>query len=331
MMEEFILLETHFWVKDNQINASTRNICSSDYFKIIEGIARILFPEEEFEIFFLPPEKWSYKDIIKIIAKNPASTVPVLLSLWALIFTTLSYKDSHEEHLHDEKIWTIDDVTKCLEFQEILKWYENDWYVVEWIDEEKINAICWNITIKKAKNELYDTMILDEIVEYSELKLVNNNRKIIKNKKIQRKDFKRYIEYVPENDEREKRDIEWIIEIVSPVLLQTKEWKWIPWKGIYYWDSIKEGELDILTSWEGISYYMQDNEFKNKIKDKSINFKNWDAIKVKFSIKYKIKNWIIGWKTIYISNVLKLNEDVFKYKEKLKKVKNNNDNILTLF
>lgn len=329
---EYILLENHFWVPNNEIRSFTRNKSWEDITFIIQEIASILYPNLEIEVLFLPTEKGSYRDIAKIISKHPLWTFNVLIALWTITFWILTYIDTHEEHLHNEKNWVLDDTKKCIEFKKMLYDYKNEWIEIDWINDNKIKEVCGNVKIKKSKNDFIKTLKKDDMISDDEIILLNNSNKIIKNHKIERKNFDKYIEYVSENEEYIKDNIEWVIELISPVVRQKKEWKWIPWKWIYYWKDIFEKWIEILLNWEEINFYMQDMSFKKKIKNHKVTFWSWDNIKSIFTLKCLLKIDIVQNKSIYIKQVKKLNDDIFEYKEILIKKKNKvSKNILTLF
>lgn len=332
----YIIIENHFWVPDNEIRANTRNKYWEDFSNIIHRIASIIYPNIEIEVLFLPPKNWSYNDIIKVVSKHQFATFNVIVAIWTISLLALTYIDSHEEHNHTEKWWVVDDTKKCLELEKMIEDIKKDWYDIENIPEEKLKEVCWDIKIKKSKNDAITTLKLDDMITNDEVILLNNKNQIIKKHNIQRKNFDRYIEYVPENEEFVKSNIEWIIEIISPVVKQKKEWKWIPWKWIYYWENIKEKWLDILRNWEEINFYMQDEDFKKKIYWQEVKFWSWDNISVTLSLKCDLKIDIVQNKKIYINEVKKVNADNIYYKwitEKMKveKKKQLEEQIQTLF
>ena len=216
----------------------------------------------------------------------------------------------------------------------MLEDYKKDWIEIDWIDDEKINEVCWNIKIKKSKNDFIATLKNDDMISNDEIILLNNKGSIIKSHKIDRKQFDNYIEYVPENEEYIRNNIEWVIELISPVVRQKKEWKWIPWKWIYYWEDINERWIEILLNWEEINFYMQDENFKKQIKKHEVTFWSWDNIKSIFTLKCLLKIDIVQNKSIYIKEVKKKNDDILVYKEVFIKNKTkikSSENILTLF
>lgn len=324
---EYILLENHFWVPNNEIRSITRNKSWEDLSIVIQEIASIIYPDVQIEILFLPPEIWSYKDTIKIVW----ATLTVISTIWMFAFQILQYKDSHDEHMHNEKNWSIDDTKKCIEFKKMIEEYKKDWLNIEGVQDDKINQLCWNIKIKKSKNDFVNTLKKDDMISNSEILLLKSDKTVVRTHNIERTNFDDYIEYVPENEEHLIKDIKWTIELISPVIRQKKEWKWIPWKGVFYWDDIKKYWFNVLSNWEQINFYMQDEEFKKQIYNHSVTFWSGDNIKTVFDLKYTSKIDLIQNKHIYIKEVKSINDEIFEYKEKAITKSINKDEILTLF
>lgn len=327
MNMNYITFENHFWVPNKQINAYTRNKAMSDVVFIMSEIAKTLYPDENIEILFLPPEEWSYKDILKIVGVS----IPVLTVVWYYSFEYLNYRDSHQEHKHNESMWVLEDTQKCIEFQKKIQDLSKEWYGVEWINEEWIKEICWDIKLTKTKNNFYNTLQEDELVASNEIVLVRKNKPIRSNK-IPRNEFKDYVEYIPESEKIVKEDQDGIIELVSPVLLQQKEWKWKPWEWMYYWENILYNGIVILEDGETVKFYMQDNDFKKQIYNHEITFWTWDNMSVSFNLSLDLYINIVKNKNIYVKEVKKLNEEVIEHKAKLsKKKQKKNSEVMTLF
>jgi len=310
----FITIESHFWVPDNLIRPHTRNACNKDLVEIIYQITKIIYQNETFEIFLLPSEPWSYKDIIKIINKNAW-----IISIIAVIIPWIALYDSHQDHNHNEKMRIVDDTAKCLDLQEkILKLWET--YDISWINNEKIQEACGNISLKKLKNNRYETLKNDAMISDEETIIKNDWNDILFQKKIVRQDFDKMIEQVPEKEDYLWQDMQWFIELISLVIKQKKAWKWIARRWTYFWENIIYWWIDILTKWEEINFYMQDKEFKKKIDDHSISFASWDNIKIVFDIKCEIKNWIPQNKLIYVKEVQSFNETIIEHVVKNKNI-----------
>jgi len=331
----FLTIESHFGVPQNLIRVRTRNKCSDDLVGIIKIIASILYPGEEFEIFLLPAEDGSYKDVIKLL-KNVKSEIlktPIvaLTTIGILTVGILTYTDSHAEFLHSKKMWVIDDTAKCLSLKEQIAKLSNE-YEIENIPDEKIKEVCGNIELKKFKNDRYKVLQNDEMISSDETIIKNPESEIIYRKRVDRSEFDMCIEPLPENEEYRIENLEGVIELISPVLKQKKEGKGITWRGIYHGENIQERGIDILLDEEAVNFYMQDPEFKEKINKHEVVFSTDENMNVLFNITGIIDVTTIKDKSIYIKEVLRINEDVIEHKYKsLKKNSTPPEDQLPLF
>jgi len=292
-----LIIESHFWVPENAIYPITRNHSSEDLVSLIYRINEILYPNEKIEILILPSETWSYKDILKVVWYT--ATWVATLAIWYL-----TYIDAHEEH-------QMEMMEKCVNMinQETDKKIE--------IDYSKISKLCEDYWVKKIKNSRYELLEKDKTISYEETIIKDESKKILYIKKINRENFWDMIFPLPEDQEIYLENIEWTIELISLVVKQKKEWKWIPWKWTYYWDEIEDFWYKLLYSWEEVSFYMQDKEFKEKIQNHDITFSSWDNITVLFDLKWIIKNWIFLNKNIYIKEVRQFNEKVIEHTQNI--------------
>lgn len=316
-----MILELHFGVPWHWIRGDTRNRCCSDVVWMIHETAGILFPNEEFEVFFYPPEKGSYKDILQIIKKNPLGSMGMVLTLSTVVFQWLTYEDSHDDHLRNERTKIVDDTAKCLDLRtklEELKW---KWFEVENLPEDKLMAACGNLKLKKLKNEHWKTLQEDEMVSDNEITLSDGDWRTVANDKVPRTDFGKKIESVVENEEYFRDGLVWVIELISPVFKQKQAGKWTPWKGIYYWEDLNERWVEILRDWEEIAFFMQDSDFKKQIEEWAVSFQAGDNLKVIFSIKgsLSVDPLLFQGRSIYVTMVQKFNEDLVEHKQQLKR------------
>lgn len=322
---EFITIESHFGVPDNCIRANTRNKCSEDFVEIINQIAQIVFPEDKFEICLLPPAPGSYTDIIKIFKaakkefkKNPVAvtmtTGAALGALGALAFSILTYVDSHTEHLHNKEMWEVEDAAKCLALKEQIASL-SETYTIEILSDEQIKKVCGDINIKKLKNNRYKILEGDEMIASDTTVLKNASAEVMIQKKVERNEFLLYVEDLPE-EEGIKENSEGVIELISLVVKQQKEGKGIPWKGTYYGEEILQNGEVILEDGELVSFFMQDETFKQRIKNNEVVFGSGDNISAKFDVKFS-RNLDGTWsKTIYVNEVQKFNEVIIEHKPK---------------
>jgi hypothetical protein len=310
--EKFFIIETHFGVSGNFVRADTRNKCSEDLVVMIQEIAKILYPNDYFDIYLLPPESGSYKDIIKFVKKG--STVATIIAVGTLTLGFLNYQDSHETHLHEMKMAAIDDITDCLGINKTIENLKKQ-YDIDNIPQSKIDEVCGNITLKKRKNNFYNTLDKDSMIIDNETILRNEQNQTIFSKKIEKNDFSKYITIAP-NQEYLKENVEGIIELISPVVKQKKEGKGITWRGTYYGKDIFYNNTSILKNEEDVDFYMQDSEFKNKIYNKEIKFGIGDNMMIIFDISGEIKGGLIQNRNIYIKEVKRYNEDIITHKKK---------------
>lgn len=315
MSLEFITIESHYGVPENAIRVNTRNQCSESFTGIINGIASILYPTEEFDIFLLPSERGSYKDIIKIVKKKPLESATAVVAVGTLVVGFLTYLDGHATHVHDEKVHIIDDASKCLALkQQMAELAKN--YEVDNIPEDKINEVCGNLRLKKIKNDRLKTLQNDDMITSEQIIVKDSELKIIFDKKIERKDFEDQVEFLSDL-EYTRENMEGVIELVSLVVKQKKEGKGIPWKGFYYGDDISDRGINILFNGENINFYMQDLNFKNKIDKHEIAFSNGDNINAVFDIRGSLNMDMNLSKSIYVKEVKRFNEDIIEHKAKI--------------
>lgn len=305
---QYLTLESHFWVIDHAIRPDTRNICSKELVSLIYRVASIITPEEKIEVLILPSEIWSYKDIFKI-----TWGIPIVAILWA-VWWYLNYQDSHERH-------QMDMIHSCTE--EIQR-IENMTWVSFSISEDKIYELCEDYGIQKNKNTRYKTLQGDETIEYEETVIKTQDRQNIFQSSIQRQDFQRMIVPLPEDEEYKKEDIKWTIELISLVVKQKKEGKGIPWKWTYFWDDILYQGIKILENNEDIDFFMQDNEFKQRIKNQEIQFSSWDNISVSLKMNVEISAGVTKNRKIYVSKVLWFNNQEIPHLDKKEKEKESN-------
>lgn len=315
---EFLLIESHFWVSNNSIRPNTRNVCSTELVSIIYKVAEIVCPEEKIEVLMLPSEVWSYKDIFKIIW-----AIWTVAAVVGTVYVVLWYyrdSDKNELEMINSCIETIKNVNQ-------LSWDEIS------VTNETFEKICEDYGVINSKNKRYDTLEKDETIEYEETLIKNwwDNRAVILNNKIEREYFHNMITVLPEDENFEWNNYEWVIELISLVVKQKKEWRGIQWRWTYYWDKIEHNWIDILSPNDEINFYMQDETFKQKIRDQEVEFKSWDNITVIFDIKTEIWGWMAKNLTIYVKEVKSFNDAVIVHEVKAETKWENTGNQQRLF
>lgn len=317
-IEDFITIETHFGVSEHFIRADTRNKCSEDLVAIIREVSGILYPDDSFDIYLLPPEPGSYRDIVKFVKKNKIGmSVGTVIAVGGLVLGYLNYKDSHEAHLNDEKMWVVDESIKCLDLQKKLEDLGKD-YDIKIISEKKITEVCGNLNLKKRKNNFYSTLNGDGMIKNNETILRNAQNQSIFSKKVERNDFVKYIEPILDTKYSKENNVG-IVELISPVVKQKKEGKGIAWRGTYYGGNILFKDIFILKDGDDIEFYMQDSDFKGQISSKERTFAVKDNMKIVFDITGELKGGMLLNRSIYIKEVKSYNEEVIPHKIKLVK------------
>ncbi|MCX6733473.1 MAG: hypothetical protein NTX63_01540 [Candidatus Peregrinibacteria bacterium] len=317
-IEDFVTIETHFGVAEHYIRANTRNKCSDDLASMINEVARILFPDDRFDIYLLPPEPGSYRDIVKFVRTNRVgSLVGLAITVGGLVLGYLNYKDSHEAHLEGMKMATIDETTKCLQLQMTMEDLKND-YSIQSVPGEKIQEVCENLNLKKKKNSFYNTLRGDGMISNNETILKDSANQSVFSKTIQRIDFSKYIEPILDQEYSQENN-EGIVELISPVVKQKKDGKGIAWRGTYYGEDILYNSIPILINGDDIEFYMQDPDFKGQISSKERTFAVGDNMKIVFTITGELKNGAFQNRSIYIKEVRSYNEDTIPHKARLSK------------
>lgn len=304
LIMEYITLESHFWVPDHAIRIDTRNICSKELVNLIHRVVSIIAPEETIEVFILPPEPWSYTDVLKIIW----SGIVWLSSIIGAVYAILTY------HRDSDKI-QLEMIKDCIETMQIASNLSKN---IE-IDDSVLNILCEDYGIKKIKNTRYKILEEDEMVEYEETVIKGADKQSICQSRIERQNFSKMQFALPEDEKYEKENFSGLIELVSLVVKQKKQGRGIAWKGTYFWNDIIYEGIKILEDKEDIDFFMQDQEFKQKIKNQEISFSNWDNMEVLFSIKADISAGIIKNRNIYVNTVLGFNYQIVPHTEKREK------------
>ena len=301
---DFLLIESHFWVSDNSIRPNTRNVCSTELVSIIYKVAEIISPGEKIEVLMLPSEIWSYKDVFRIAWGSITTVATVVTCTYAILSYNMD-SDKNELEMINSCIETIKNVNQ-LQWDEIL------------VTNETFEKICEDYGVINSKNKRYDTLEKDETIKYEETFIKNwwETSVVISNNKIEREYFHNMITVLPEDENFEWNNYEWVIELISLVVKQKKEWRGIQWRWTYYWDKIEHNWIDILSPNDEINFYMQDETFKQKIRDQEVEFKSWDNITVIFDIKTEIWGWMAKNLTIYVKEVKSFNDAVIVHEVK---------------
>lgn len=314
--EEYVTIETHFGVPGHFIRADTRNKCSENLVAMLEGVAAILYPDEQFDIYLLTPEPGSYKDFIKFTKKHKiGATIGTVATVSGIVFLVLNYRDTHEAHLNDEKMWVVENTSKCLDLQTKINEIREKGYEIAKIPTEKISEVCGDLALIKRKNGFYSTLENDRMVLNNEIILRDEEFQPVLSQKVERADFQKYIETTPDQ-KFSIDDVEGTVELISLVLKQKKEGRGIPWKGIYYGDTVYYKELSVLKEGDDLEFYMQDSDFKNQISNKERAFTAGDNMRIVFTVSGEIKAGKVASTSTYIKEVKSYNEEMIPHKSR---------------
>jgi hypothetical protein len=316
-----ITIETHFGIEGEYIKTITRNNCSEDLVEIIQEVARIIYPNLVFDVYFAPAETGSYRDIIKFCEKNKIGVATAsVIAIGTLVIQLLNYRDDHKSHSFEDNKTQIETIDKCLELQKSILNLSSEFEVSN-ITEEKIRLICSSTSLIRRKNDIFNTLIDDETVKSNEFILKDSEDNPIDSQKVDRENFPTYIEAVPDNHYSEQ-NFTGVIELISPVFKQKKEGKGITWRGTFHGETIKYNDVIIIGGQEDIDFYMQDMDFKKRILDQEQSFKIGDTLKVKFEVSGEIKGGVISNRSIFVKEVESINEIIIPHTQKVQKTTN---------
>lgn len=229
------ILENHYFgINGPAIKYSTRNICSDATAKMLEELAKILFPDEEIEIYVIPAKDWCHQDSFWIKNKNPLITWAILAVVWAVFIIPWQISqiitDTSTRRLNESQIevnQTQKDLNE-LQIQELKK-TTNQIMSNNNITNEQYKKIIESYEIKKQKNQHFQQLQKDKDIKKEQI-IAKQNDSIIFDKTIESIEFPNYIEDVqitittktiekihnltvikPVNDDQYK-ELMWIVE-----------------------------------------------------------------------------------------------------------------------
>lgn len=300
-----IELHYNFINNDNHsISFYTRNICSLAQVEIVSYIIKTLYPEEHFEVLSLVPSEGGFKDltIVKFLNKNPG-----VIAITGIIFSALLFGSQQKANNTTIDLNTLEIIEKCKNLGADVS------------EIQKVKDICNSYYIRKQKNTFYETTIFDKNIINIEPAVKNNNKFF--NKKILRNDFKYYIEEIPKEKEFLKTDLVGNIQLSQPFIAKQQQYgRGVAWKGIYYGDDVFDVNDDlIIEDGENVLFYMQDDDYKEKILNQEISFTSGDNIGVIFDISryYNYTSGKFGNPMLYVKRVISHNDNLVQHKKDL--------------
>ena len=307
------ILEIHYGTEISALSVDTRNVCSNALISLINEISKSLNCENSFEMMFLPSEKGSYKDIIKILKNKKTSykinnTTKIISFIILLMGTPQIIQNfrltSREIEQKDFEIET-QRTDKCLTWLEQLNALKQQGIKVE-ISQEELRRICNNVRVFKNINRFYNKIDKNNDILDQEFLLKTEGGKELKKIIIKKEDFKKFI-YT--DDDVYSGKFEGIhFEIISPVIKSVKGAK--SWTGEYKGISLSDEGIPLIENGEIVHFYMSDDNFKKEINNQEISFKQGDIIVGNIRINGKIReDFSISHRKIWIESVEKYNNE----------------------
>lgn len=284
VINELEVLQLHYYLSEysHSMDAKIYNKVESELLKIFDEVAKVLDLEISIEIQAL--EEGGIKAIYKFLNKKKNKRKIVIIGTFfagiigAIISDVISDRiksDPEMENLKKQKIeLEIQKLKKELSSDKELDFPENKEEEIV-INKEFVDSLAVYISeinkVKISKSKFYEFLLKEGKVEKISTQELDNNfkPKSIENF-VPRKDFKLFVINQAEIDSEYKYDVE--LEIVSPVLKRSK----LNWRAIY--------------NGEQITFNLKDENFKNLITNKNLQFSNGTKIVCELETKRKMND-----------------------------------------
>lgn len=280
-IKELEILQLHYYLSghSHSMDAKIYNKVESELLKIIEEVSRVLDLEISIEIQAL--EEGGLKAIYKFLNKKKNKRQIVIIGTFfaGIVATIMSdvisdkiKTDPEMEKLKKEKIeLEIQKLKKELKSDVEIDFKENELV----IDKEFIENLSIYISeinkVKISKSKFYELLTKENKIEKVSTQELNENYEPISEEKIvPRKDFKFFII----NEAEIESDYQYFIEleIISPVLKKSK----LNWRALY--------------NGEQITFSLNDENFKNLVTNKNLQFSNGTKIICELETKQKMND-----------------------------------------
>ncbi len=280
-IKELEILQLHYYLSghSHSMDAKIYNKVESELLKIIEEVSRVLDLEISVEIQAL--EEGGLKAIYKFLNKKKNKRQIVIIGTFfaGIVATIMSdvisdkiKTDPEMEKLKKDKIeLEIQKLKKELKSDVEINFKENELI----IDKEFIENLSMYISeinkIKISKSKFYELLTKENRIEKVSTQELNENYEPISEEKIvPRKDFKLFII----NEAEIEADYQYFVEleIISPVLKKSK----LNWRALY--------------NGEQITFSLNDENFKNLVTNKNLQFSNGTKIICELETKQKMND-----------------------------------------
>jgi len=283
-IKDLEILQLHYYLSHNEhsMDAKIYNKVESEFLKIVDEVSKILDLEVLIEIQAL--EEGGIRSIYRFLnkKKNRRKIVVIGAFFAGIVGTIMSdvisqniNSDPEMERLKKEKIeLEIQKLKKDLSIDTEIEFEESDKQEIV-IDQEFINNLSIYISelnhVKISKSKFYKLLLEEgKIEKVSTQELDESYEPIADEKSVPRKDFKYFIISEKKIDSDYEYDVE--LEIISPVLKRNK----------MNWRALHNGEQ--------ISFSLKDENFKNLILNKNLQFSNGTKIVGELETKQKMND-----------------------------------------
>lgn len=250
--------ELHYYFNDNShsMNALVRNECEKEILLIFKELITSLDIEVEIESeAFL---EGGLKEWWKLLGKN-SPQITLLLTVLAIYLSQHPTENKELVKLQIENL-KLDNEIKQNELKKISKEIKSEDEVTDELVYRVLEKLNNDYKLLWYKSNFYRKLNLYlKVNKISTQKLDENNKPIGNERIISRNEFSKFI--IHSNKFPPNIDEEALIDIISPVLI----------KGNFQWKGFYNGEI--------IGFEMKDNDFKNAVLNKQIEFINGTAIK----------------------------------------------------
>lgn len=236
-MQEANKLELHYFFNDNshQIDALVRNKCEAELLAIAYEAAVAL--EISLNINSDIVAEGGFRDFWNFLGNNN-NQISLILVVITIIFSRVPMSDPEAETLENElKKLSIEE--KKLNIQKLKQELEQNEFNPETIGKVT-KVVDSNLKILKRKSNFYTHLSkYNKVTEVSFAAVNDKYEAVFDERHVKSSEFRKFI--LSTNKLRSEVDSEAIIQIVSPVLRETKH----KWKGIYNEETISFDMLDV--------------------------------------------------------------------------------------
>ncbi len=286
-MTESYIFQTYYDIDDKSIKAETRDKVSSSDIDIIKFILKREFPDLEYEIRYLPSEEGSFKDNLKITIISGAIGGTFTLGAVGLgyILSTPSEKEIEKQ----ERAEWVSNRESCLEYQNNMQ------------PQSNMKKYCENNYVMNRQTQKTKTLKEDSEINNKKTIIFHNNEKIFE-KNVNRSDFNKFIN--EHQSEKISKIVTGTIDIISPVIKQDRNGKGLQWRGTYYGEELHIEKNDVLSNESNISFYMQDKNYKDQIKNGEKTFSNKEVVSAILEVSFQYDGEKVKNKSIYLKEII---------------------------